>query len=185
MPDAETGRRPADVCPVVVPRTQTGIDPKRQLTAGKQRPKCVDLCNRAGIEQDAPVHQFLQIVRHLLRCELNSFGGNTGAERALDLIAAAGINMQTGIGQHLDHCACWTSLHRISGRQAESIGKAKYQAGLMLQRPLIIYKNRCPKLTMDKTCFFFSKKRDRFHTCSLLCHALSVLHVRLQGQRQR
>jgi hypothetical protein len=35
---------------------------------------------------------------------------------------------------------------------------------------------------MDGTGFFFSKKRDRLHTCSLLCHALSVLHGRLQGQ---
>src|ERR1035438_10207652 len=183
MPDAETGRRPADVCPVVVPRTKTGIDPNRQLMAGKQCPKCVDLCNRAGIELDSPGHQFLQIVRHLLRCELNSFRRNTGAERALDLIAAAGINMQTGIGQHLDHCACWTSFRRITGRQAESIGKAKYQTGLMLQRPLIIYENRCPKLPMDGTDFIFSKKRDRLHARALLYHALSVLHVRLQGQQ--
>ena len=81
---------------------------------------------------DSPFHQFLQIVRHLLRGELNSFRGNACAERALDFIAAAGIQMQTRIGQYLEHCACRTSLHRITGRQAESVGKAEYQTSLML-----------------------------------------------------
>jgi len=125
VPDAEAGGRSADVGAVVVAGAEAGIDPDRKLAAREESAERVDLSDRAGIKEDALVNEGFKVVRKFLGSELDMTRRDADAQRALGFVAAAGVNMQTGIGEDLEDRPRRAGLHGVTGGQAEGIGKSR------------------------------------------------------------
>ncbi len=176
MPDAKTGGRPADIGAVVVAGAEAGIDPDGEFPAGKQSAEGVDLGDGARIEENTLLNQVSEVGREFLGRKLDMVWWDTDAEGALDLVAAAGVNVQARIGEDLEDRARRAGFHGVAGGEAESVRKVKNELRLALERLLVIHENRGAELALNRPRDFSGEEWD-FHIQSCSSHTTSHAEI--------
>lgn len=69
---------------------------------------------RAGVVEDAALDQALEILGDLLCGDLDLVRGDPGGERAFGLVAAAGVDVQTLVGEHAQDAAVRGRFHGVA-----------------------------------------------------------------------
>src|SRR5206468_3393211 len=98
----------------------------------------VELVERAGVVEDAQRDELLEPAGRHLRGELDARGGEAGAERALDLGVARGVDVEPEVAEQPEDGVARVRLHRVAQREPEGLREGERGARRGLERRAIV-----------------------------------------------
>jgi hypothetical protein len=119
VPDAEARGGPAGIGALGGAGAEAGVHPYRDLAARRDPPELLQLVQRAGVEEDAPLDVLPQGQRGHLRGELDALGREAGPQRPLHLVVAGRVDVQPQVAEEREDAAARVGLHRVAKREAE------------------------------------------------------------------
>jgi len=141
VPDPERRGRTARIRSVVVAATGSGIDTDRELAASKEQTELAQLMERAGVEQDAPLDEALEIAWQLLCGDLDMPGIDPGAQRAFGLEPTAGVDMQTLLVEYPQYGGVGQCFHGESPNQPAGCWEGQDPVRGSLEFSLVVDEN--------------------------------------------
>ena len=168
VPDAEAGGGAAHVGAVAVSRTEAGVDADGYLGTGEELAVGAELVHGAGVEEAPAIDEGLQIPGQFLGGNLDPFRGDSGAQSPLGFKAAAGVDIQSGIGEHPHNGGGRQGLHGIACGESESVGEGEDLGGALAQRGFVVYVKWGAEFGGQAADFIGGKKTKGFHGGSIL-----------------
>ena len=99
MPKLDAG--PPVLVRLVEPLPSPGFIRTRDRCRRRGAAEGLELVQRAGVEEHAAAQVLGEPARRHLRRELDRAGGEAGAQRALDLVVARGVDVQAEVAEQL------------------------------------------------------------------------------------
>jgi hypothetical protein len=105
---------------------------------GEELAEAAQLVERAGVEEHAPLDEALQVLRQLLGRDLDLLGGDAGAQGALGLEAARGVDVEPLRVEDPQHRGRRQRLHREAADESARGGEREHRVGRRLEGPAVV-----------------------------------------------
>ncbi len=137
IPKLEAG--PPVLVRLVEPAAESGIHADRHGLPGRHPAELLELVERARVVDDAALEVVGERTRGHLRGELDRLGGEPGAERALDLAVAGGVDATArGRGRAARTPVRGIGLHGVAHGEPERRGEGQRRPRRSLERGAVV-----------------------------------------------
>ncbi len=136
MPKLDAG--PPVLVRLVEPLPSPGFMRTETSCPGAARPKCSSWWSEQALKRTPRREVLGEPARRHLRGELDRPRREAGAQRALDLVVARGVDVEAEVAEELEHAAARVGLHRVAQREAERRGEGERPPRRRLERGAVV-----------------------------------------------